>query len=743
MALYDPDPLLASIASFITLVGNFFAVLFGTYDTDAFWTERYLSGNTEDYYWHIFCWSLDEYDRARAFCWIIAVVVVVVLYFTVGSCRGGGRHAVKRRARESQFEERGKAYEADIKGLKEQVATRDGATEALENRIGDLQKDLTGAEEKVSDLKKDLTGAKEKILDLEKKLDESEKAKETALDDFDHQKDLVETQRRDLKNQKTELENQRKQLEYQEEQLKGKERKLEAQRKATRTQEDLVDRIRGEKVEADKAAKARCNRLDQALLSVRKELRAEEGKIKGVRAAKEKAERMAEQAKATANTAGEDAKRSNERFENEQKRSQDLEKDLKRERQNATGAAEAAKKQYESEYADQATRYEDKIRDQQITAENQATERQKEHDTELKTLQALIDAADKQKRNDGDELEKAINEKAKLKRDSDKADKDAAEQIEQLQKQNKEHTDMQHKAQRTRSENESLLEELRTAKAAAKQLKELQEEHSARGETMNALESQVQALKNKIESIENDPNQHYNNAAKGAADTTSAWTQTELPNNAAKGAADTNMAWSQTSLSKYSTAVTDKYGDDKSQYETADRRTEQLETLYELEENFRTAEDVFDNASHTTQQEIIVNLARYTQEYEGAARQETMTNPTNHGQGYESTARQETTANMANVVCRWHLGDGCRDRKRCRWQHPDICDKPYCQEGGRSCTMLHRRKAKVCIYWSASGKCASHDAGNCRFAHPVVCFSSVRGQRCNNWRCGFLHLSLP
>jgi hypothetical protein len=36
MALYDPDPLLASIASFITLVGNFFAILFGTYDTDAF-----------------------------------------------------------------------------------------------------------------------------------------------------------------------------------------------------------------------------------------------------------------------------------------------------------------------------------------------------------------------------------------------------------------------------------------------------------------------------------------------------------------------------------------------------------------------------------------------------------------------------------------------------------------------------------------------------------------------------------
>jgi chromosome segregation ATPase len=248
MALYDPGPLLAFIASFISLVGNFFAILFATYDTDAFWTERYLSGNTQDYYWHIFCWSLDEYDRARAFCWIFAIGVVVVLYFTVGSCRGSGRHAVERRARESRFEERSKAYEAEIKGLKEQVATHDGATEALKNRIDVLENDLTGAEEKISDLKKDLTGAKDKILNLGKELEASEKATKTALHDFDYQKDLVETRRRDLENQKTELENQRKQFGDQKEQLKSKETKLEAQPKATTTQKDLVNKLRGEKI---------------------------------------------------------------------------------------------------------------------------------------------------------------------------------------------------------------------------------------------------------------------------------------------------------------------------------------------------------------------------------------------------------------------------------------------------------------------------------------------------------------
>jgi hypothetical protein len=76
MVLHDSNSLLAPIASLLNLLGNFFAILLGIYDTNALWEERYLSGNTEDYYLHIFCWSLDEYGRARAVCWFLAIVAI-------------------------------------------------------------------------------------------------------------------------------------------------------------------------------------------------------------------------------------------------------------------------------------------------------------------------------------------------------------------------------------------------------------------------------------------------------------------------------------------------------------------------------------------------------------------------------------------------------------------------------------------------------------------------------------------
>jgi hypothetical protein len=447
---------------------------------------------------------------------------------------------------------------------------------------------------------------------------------------------------------------------------------------------------------------------------VREELKAEEENGRKARAAVKTAEEAAGQAKAEAKKASDNARRLDRRFNDEQKRSQGLEQDLERERQNAKDAAEAAKKQYESEYANQATRCEDKIRDQQITAANQAAERQKEHDTELKALHAVIDAAEKQKRIDGDELEKAINETSELQRHSDKAAEDAAEGIEQLQKQNSEHTDLQHEVQRTRSENESLLKELRTAKTAAKQLKELQGKHSAQGETMNALESQVQALKNKIESIENRPSQHHNNGAKGAA--------------------HTNMAWTQTSLSKYSQAASESYDEDY--YPRVPTETE---------ENFQTAVDIYAEVNDAASQEPVVNLAVYAQEYEDTARpeeEETTANLADVEQHYDGAASQETTANLANVgVCKYNM-QGCRYRLRgCPYQHTNICGRMYCREEGRTCPKLHLKKklTKVCASWSTSGQCGPHTERRCKPSHPAFCGSWKQGRRCYNERCESFH----
>jgi chromosome segregation ATPase len=446
-----------------------------------------------------------------------------------------------------------------------------------------------------------------------------------------------------------------------------------------KTQEDLVYRLRGEKIKAAKRATDYRNHMDPTLLNEKEELKDEGKKNKDAGATVKAAEEARDQAKTTARNASRDARRLERQIENEQKRSQDLERDLEQEKKNAAGAIKAAKEQHERGYADQAaehhketTRYESEIKDEQAKAEEQAADRQKEH---------------------GLELENARSQMAELQERSEKAAEDAAKQFEQLQQQNSEHKTLQHRFERTESENKALRTHIDNATTTAEQTKKLQQdpysELERRQAIIEAREAQVLALQNRIKTMETELDQHRNNAAKGAADTNNAWNQTNLPTHAAKGAADMNMAWTQTSLSDYSQAVSEKYEDEKSQCETAEREIKQLESLHETEGKFRTAEDVYEKVDHA--------------------------------------AIQETTANLTNVVCRWHLGSGCGNMERCRWQHPDICDKPYCQGEDRSCTMVHRRKSKVCMYWSASAKCASHGRGDCRFSHPVVCYSSERG----------------
>jgi hypothetical protein len=162
MALHDSNSLLAPIASLFNLLGNFFAILLGTYDNNALWEERYLSSNTEDYYLHIFCWSLDEYGRARAvgFLRLSRLSRRSVCFFAVYCYRQNCGYAAERRAVESELQKRCKTSEAETKRLEDHAtvtATAHAkATKISNDRIDGLERDLTGAKKETARLESDL-----------------------------------------------------------------------------------------------------------------------------------------------------------------------------------------------------------------------------------------------------------------------------------------------------------------------------------------------------------------------------------------------------------------------------------------------------------------------------------------------------------------------------------------------------------------------------------------------------------
>jgi hypothetical protein len=236
MALHDPNSLLALIAGLLNVLGNFFAILLGTYDTNAFWEERFLSGNIEDYYLHIFCWSLDEYGRARAVCWFLAIVAVVALYLTVNSCRGSRRYAAERRALESELDACRKGRIED--GIK--IADLDAGSKLLKDRNDHLEKDLT-------DLKKQATITAENdaqiILNANGRADNFEKQLKTELETNEQLEEKVEAlERKDktAQNYIIELEKNKDRLE----------KKLKGQHKDAEALENQVGKLMREKTDA-------------------------------------------------------------------------------------------------------------------------------------------------------------------------------------------------------------------------------------------------------------------------------------------------------------------------------------------------------------------------------------------------------------------------------------------------------------------------------------------------------------
>jgi chromosome segregation ATPase len=635
MALHDPDPLLALIASFLTLVGNFFAILFGTYDTDAFWTKRCLSGNTEDYYWHIFCWSLDEYGRARAFCWIFVLVAVVVLYFTVGSCRGSGRRAVERRALESELET---CRKDKVQGNAEIERLKNGGKDA-DTEIKRLKNEVEGLVEQVSTTAKTYSTT---ISGLKEDLSNIERAKSLLKSDFEKSTNAAKAAEEKVTSTQNELEAERKttaalntevgKLKDQAKVARGKVEELTVELQTTKAGATQVGKHKKEAEDAN----GRRNHVEKKLIEAGEEQERLKTEAKNARAALQTAETETKKVREASRKTSGDARRLERELKDEKERSQGLEKDLGDEK----SAIEAAQKQHENDYAGQAAKYESKITKQQTDAENQAKELQEEHESLVTSLRAALDAAKQQKQTDHDDLGKVTTEMTKLKEHTGKAAENAAQEKVQLER-----------------ENQRLRTELEETKGAAEQTKKLQQSRETGrqrlGETLHAMVAQ-RSLRNNNDmraqtSLANDE-------AATAIQTELAKVQNraEKAEEAAKDAAKHSDAMSQ----ELSTMRTDR-AKEQTRLRSAEHQVEQLTTSLQEAEDQRTL----------AERSLMAATDRLNE-----------------------AAAPRTTYN----VCGYYLNGTCRDGDDCHQDHPEICEDEQCTKENVNCAKYHRKKPKVC-----------------------------------------------
>jgi chromosome segregation ATPase len=462
MALHDSDPLLELTLYFLNLLGNFFAIFTGTYDSNAFWEERYLSGNTENYYWHIFCWSFDECDRARVFCWFLLFILIVTLlglWFTVDSCLSNRKHAAERLTLESELETCRKGRIED--GIK--IADLDNSNKLLRDRNGGLEKDLADSRKQAAETAEDIAqlilNANGRAEGFERQLDDARTTNEQLEEKVEALEDLAKSSRDCVGR-----------LEKKVEDL---EKKVEDQHKDAEALEDQVGKLLREKADATR----QFSRIQTKFVNEESAKTDEMRKARNSKAAEDKATQEA-------STLKKDLRALQRQLREFEQKQNDVEK---------------TKTQYEQRAArhdEESTR-----KDAKITSQ---TEELRQKTTDLETLRNDLEKAKGQTQSHQIKLENVTKEKTELQKRSEEAATHAARQIKQLQQQNSEHETLQDEIREIKSENESLRDELEQANTAVEQTSKLQQDcHKTEHKTLRRTA--------------NTPDQHHDNAAERTA----------------------------------------------------------------------------------------------------------------------------------------------------------------------------------------------------------------------------------